>query len=370
MVTRSPDGEKDVCPHEEVVCPYYGICGGCSFQHLSYQAQLDAKAAILAEALVRAGSAAGKLGTDTLFPSITVIPSKPWEYRNRVSLHAIRSNRFPRCGFKARRSGKIIPLDDCPSADPGIRWILPRLLPPPGKDRFTLYSKDETLIAETGTVIAEGGKTGANKQIPSSGTIDLFNHGGDAAPEHFRGRKITLEAASFFQNNAGALESLVLILRNIAENIARKAGNAAVMADLYAGVGTFSVFLADLFPAGTDLLESDSRALKLAKVNLERMGYTAGRFFFQKVEQWAGKRNLGAYTFIVADPPRQGLAPALVRSLCRSGPEFFVYISCEASTFARDTHILAQTYRAESLFLFDFYPQTSRIETMGLFSRK
>jgi len=326
-------------------CPHYQECGGCSLQHLPYEAQLEAKKAKLEDAL---GHGA---------PSIAVVPSKPWGYRNRVSLHALRSNTFPRCGFKARKSDTVIPIGDCPVAVDGIRHLLPRLLPPPGKDRFTLYCKDSTLIAETGTSCSGGGK--APENIPDRGTISLA------------GREITLEASSFFQSNAGAQESLIAELGKAAAKTAGIAGGPGTMADLYCGVGALSLFLADLYPGGADLVEEDARAVELAKINLAKTSNPGKCHFYpKKVEQWLKKRNLGCYSAIVADPPRQGLSPVLVLSLCNSGPPMFVYISCEAATFARDYRLLAGKYYAESLYLFDFYPQTLHIETMGIFIRK
>ena len=359
-------------------CPYYGECGGCSLQHLSYEAQLEAKKAILIEALAKTPQR-GKEQPPYTHPAVSVIPSNPWEYRNRVSLHAAYraeragkpvldrgktryihtrgDNSFPRCGFKAGKSDAVIPLDDCPAAESGIRNILPNLLPPPGKDRFTLYSLGGTLIAETGASVAENGKS--RRQIPNRGTIKLLN------------REITLEASSFFQSNAGTLEKLACCLRKTAEKAVCNAEKPGMIADLYAGVGTLSLFLADLFPPGIDLVEADSGAIELAKINLAKnQCQSACRFFPQKTELWVKKRNLGSYGFIVADPPRQGLSPLLVQSLCQSGPPVFVYVSCEASTFARDYSALAQSYYPESLFLFDFYPQTAHIETMGVFIRK
>jgi len=350
----------------EPLCPLYGQCGGCSLQHLSYDSQLKAKKDILADALDRIGGAEG-------FPpnSITVIPSEPWGYRNRVSLHALRSNRFPRCAFMARKSGDLIPLEDCPASDPGIRRILPRLLPPPGKDRFTLYSRDDVLLAETGA--------SCNKDsFPARGTISLTlpDLPGNP-PGASMSREITLDAASFFQSNAAMLESLLAHVRLAAEEASPPpAGARGTFADLYAGVGTFSLFLADLFPGGADLLEADSRALELAKINLDRLksqpetNGRAFRFFAQKDQQWVKKNDVGAYDFVIADPPRQGLGPALAASLADQGPPVFVYVSCESSSFARDYRILVRRYALKSLVLFDFYPQTAHIECMGTFVQK
>ena len=354
-------------------CQHFGECGGCSLQHLSYETQLEIKKDILVSALKRSEESEEKSKLSDLVPPVTVVSSEPWEYRNRVSLHALRSNRFPRCGFKARKSEEIIPLKNCPVSDSGIQQVLPRILPPPGKDRFNLYSKGEVLIAEAGTTVSDDKKSGIERQIPGRGTITLSEH--DPAFS-FLSRKITLDAASFFQSNAGVLEKLVCQTRDIAAKITDGSSDSnlrsGVMADLYAGVGTFSLFLSDLFPGGADLVESDSRALNLAKINLSRSGDADGkhRFFDQKTEQWIRKQDCNAYSLVVADPPRQGLSPLLTQTLCQSGPSVFIYVSCDPSTFARDFHGLVRNYKLQNLFLFDFYPQTAHIETMGVFRRK
>jgi 23S rRNA (uracil1939-C5)-methyltransferase len=317
-------------------------------QHLSYRVQIAAKKAMLMEALEHSG------GAEAL-PECTVVPSPAWEYRNRLSFHAVRANSGPRCGFKARKSAEVIPVADCPLADPGIRSVLGGLRPPPGKDRFTLYSRGETLLAEEGT-----GCSGGRDGLPSRGTITL------------RDREITLDAACFFQSNAAVLESLIPVLRGAAEKAAGTAG-AGRMADLYAGVGTFSLFLADLFPRGADLLEVQGRSLNLAKENLRRLspgGAEGFRFFSFKDEEWAKKQSLDRYAFAVADPPRQGISPALIRRLCESPPQVLAYVSCEPSSLARDYRILKQSYALEGLWFFDFYPQIAHIESLGIFYRK
>jgi len=375
----------------EAPCPLYGQCGGCSLQHLSYDAQLAAKKDILTNVLEKfAGEISGKDLTqrreDAEEFTFRVIPSKPWEYRNRVSLHALRSNRFPRCAFMARKSGDFVALEDCPACDPGIRRILPRLLPPPGKDRFTVYSRGDVLLAETGASCN-------GDSPPARGTISLAlpSNAPDSLadspdlpgnpPGGSMSQEITLDAASFFQSNAAALETLLAHVRLAAIDAvnASPAGARGTFADLYAGVGTFSLFLADLFPGGADLLEADSRALELAKTNLDRLRASpetkagspgAFRFFAQKDQQWVKKNDVGAYDFMIADPPRQGLSPALAASLADKGPPVFVYVSCEPSSFARDYRILARRYSLENLVLFDFYPQTAHIECMGTFVQK
>jgi 23S rRNA (uracil1939-C5)-methyltransferase len=253
----------------------------------------------------------------------------------------------------ARKSNAVIPVEDCPIADPGIRAVLKGIRPPPGKDRFTLYARGPALLAEEGTEIA-------GPQSPlSRGTITLLE------------KQIDLSAACFFQSNAAMLEKLIPVLRSAAEQaaaLAAPAGAKAVMADLYAGVGTFSLFLADLFPSGADLLEENPLALKLAKINLDReQREQRFRFFPQTDERWIKKHTLESYTFAVADPPREGLSPVLAHSLVRAGPPVLAYVSCNPSSLARDYRILKQGYTLQNLFFFDFYPQTAHIESLGIF---
>jgi 23S rRNA (uracil1939-C5)-methyltransferase len=319
----------------EAACPLYGVCGGCSLQHIHYQAQLDTKKAALTDCLKRIGGFAA-------LPDCGVVPSPPWEYRNRVSFHAIRANRGPAAGFKARKSGQTIPVNDCPVADPGIRALLQEnaLKAPPGKDRFTVFSG-------RGLVLSEGG------EFPSRGALTLA------------GKTVYLEAGSFFQNNLAVLEKLIPVLRSAAE----ESGRSLPMADLYAGVGTFSVFLADLFPSA-DLLEQNRLSLECAKRSL---GAGAFRFFANNDEAWARRQHgnpAAGYGFAVADPPRQGLSRSLARRLAENGPPVLAYVSCEPSSLARDCRILASAYKIEKLLFFDFYPQTAHIESLVVLKRR
>ena len=142
-------------PHRvDPVCPLYGSCGGCSLQHLSYEAQIDAKAGILREAFKRIG------GIGDL-PELTIVRSPSYEYRNRVQMHCLPERSvLPRSagavlGFKGRKSDGIVPVSDCPVADPGIRAALggdtapaKGIRLPPDRKRFTLYSRFDTFLQE------------------------------------------------------------------------------------------------------------------------------------------------------------------------------------------------------------------------------
>jgi 23S rRNA (uracil1939-C5)-methyltransferase len=319
-------------------CPLWGKCGGCNMQHLSYSAQLAAKSTILTESFTRIGGFSP--------PIPLVFPSNPWEYRNRMQFHAIRQRTQGESGIvwglKARKKGEVIPISDCPIADPGIRSLLrgenrkeqSKSLPPQ-QDRFTVYARN-------GLFLSEGGTTRGKTRV-----LD---------------RELTLDAGVFFQSNGAMLEKLITDLREIAA----AADCALPMADLYCGVGTFAAFLGDLFPH-IDLVEENTTALALARENL--LTHHSAGFFAQRSEQWA-KKGIARQGFITADPPRQGLDSALTHCLAKDGPALLAYISCEPATLARDSALLLKGgYELRELRLYDFYPQTAHIESLAVFTR-
>jgi 23S rRNA (uracil1939-C5)-methyltransferase len=321
----------------EPPCPHYGICGGCSLQHLNYHAQLEAKTAILRDAFIRIGGFKP--------PEAGVHPSEPWSYRNRIQLHRVKQAGKAPAGLKARSSGDIVPVTCCPVADPLIQRALREktLLPPPGKDRFTVYARGNILLSE-------GGRRRGRIRV--------------------RDRELSLDAGVFFQSNGSLLESLVGELLEIAET----ADPRLPAADLYCGVGTFAAFLGDRFPR-IDLLEENRTALALAGENV-RAGGGAGKveLFAQTDEAWvkpgraAGKRR--NYGFAVVDPPRQGLPVSMRRWLAEAGPPLLVYVSCDPATLARDSALLlGGGYRPDRLSFYDFYPQTAHIESLVLFRK-
>ncbi|AEF85954.1 23S rRNA (uracil-5-)-methyltransferase RumA [Treponema primitia ZAS-2] len=346
-------------------CPLYGTCGGCSLQHLNYKTQVAEKALILQDAFKH-------IGGITLPPAFDFIPSPPWNYRNRMQLHCILQNRpqaknhragthsgllatqfpaplatqFPaqnRLGFMGRKSGDIIPVDRCPVADPGIASALQEgaILPPPAKDRFTVFSFETTLLSE-GTI---------RGKAQSRGTVTLL------------GKELRMDAGVFFQSNCGMLERLIGDLAQIAGTTDR----TLPMADLYCGVGTFAAFLGEQFPR-IDLVEENPEAIVLARENIRGQD---GRLFAQTGDLWAkGCTMDSSYGFMVADPPRQGLSPALRRALAEKGPPVLAYVSCDPGTLARDCgELLAGGYRLEMLRGYDFYPQTAHIESLAVFRK-
>ena len=319
-------------------CPFYGRCGGCGLRHMGYEAQLAAKTAILKDSFVRIGG--------LVPPEPAVSPCVPREYRNRMQFHAFRGFDKNRpdafCGLKARGSDEIVPVSDCPVADPGLRRLLSEggsearaLFVSPGKDRVTVYSREGLLLSENG---------------PSRGRTRILDG------------ELLLDAGVFFQSNGAMLEKLLSDLTGIARGLG-DAERSLPMADLYCGVGTFAAFLGGFF-TGVDMVEGNKTALALAGENLA--GNKSAKFYPGRIGDWAKNRALDGYGLAVVDPPRQGLDSALTRRLVEKGPRVLAYVSCNPATLARDCGTLIESYDIAELRWYDFYPHTAHIESLAV----
>ncbi|MDR0410070.1 MAG: class I SAM-dependent RNA methyltransferase [Spirochaetaceae bacterium] len=337
---------------KNALCQYWGHCGGCPLQNLAYEEQLVRKKDFLRRAFLRSGISG--------IPEIKVFPSRPFEYRSRVQFHRspqgteaehpfkksrTRSLTLSRekellCGFMTRNGSsaiaKFIPVNDCLIAVPVIRDALKAgaIIPPVDRDRFCVYSGISGLLVE-----------GRN----SRGTVRV------------RQKDIIVDAGVFFQCNTALLESVIDEILLTAES----AGLRFPAADFYCGVGTFAVFLQDIFER-VDLLESNAAALRLARENLRSKN---ARFWGQTDTAWArGAGKRAHYSFAVADPGRQGLSEAMCHFLA-SGCELLCYVSCNPNALARDSVLLMEAGKLslESLSFYDFYPQTNHVESLAVF---
>jgi 23S rRNA (uracil1939-C5)-methyltransferase len=297
-------------------------------------------------------------------PSIEVVPSEPYGYRERFQFHRVDKAKYKKntarykhlntgasavssIGFAARRTNDIIPINDCLIASEILRCSLRagKIKPPLDKDRWTVYGRGETLLEE-------GGR--------QRGKILLC------------GKELVVDAALFFQSNGALLEKLIERIISLAKNVEGKSSAG----DFYCGVGTFAVFLQDIF-SRIDLLEENSASLALARDNLAHTRSVSQecktRFWAETDNQWVKKmrHTNRVYDFLVLDPGRQGLSPSMRQWLCENRPHTLVYVSCDPTALARDTKFLTTTsscFTLESLTLYDFYPQTEHIETLAVFT--
>lgn len=330
-------------------CPYFGRCGGCHYQHASYQAQLAAKRAILGEELRR-------LGKIEPPADIQVLAGEPWAYRNRVQLHIEGQS----LGYREARSRKLCPITQCPIASPKLneaiaalngmlrdrRW--PRFL-----RSLEIFADEQYVqlnIMETAQPVARRFFDWCAERIPGlvAGALD------------YDGR-FRVSRNSFFQVNRFLIDALV-------ENaIVGAFGETAI--DLYSGVGLFAVALARSFQRVV-AVESNSAAVGDLRFNAERgAGVPACHPGVIQAEQATAEAYLEALAaapdFILLDPPRAGMGKAIVRRLLELKPRRLTIVSCDPATLARDLALLlGGGWRIEQMTLVDLFPQTYHLETV------
>ena len=326
-------------------CPYFGRCGGCQYQHASYEAQLAAKRAILAEELRRQAK------IEVAQEAIDIIAGDPWAYRNRVQLH-VEENRL---GYREAGSHKLCAIDHCPIASPKINSVISALNAMAKDRRWPRFVRSIEIFTDEENVqlnVLETSRPLGKRFFDWSAEAI---HGFVSGPLDYRGQ-FRVSGNSFFQVNRyliGALAEAAL---------ERAVGEAAL--ELYAGVGLFTVPLARRFPE-VIAIEAGSGAVRDLRWNAERAGLANVHAEQQAAERFL--RSLDqAPDFILLDPPRAGLGTDVTAELLRLRPPTITIVACDPVTLARDLRALvAADYRIDRLTLVDLFPQTYHFETIA-----
>lgn len=366
-------------------CPYFGRCGGCNYQHASYDHQLEIKKEILRENLRR-------IAKLELQSEIQVHPSPPWNYRNRSRLQ-VRTRPDFGAGYFKFASHELLPVEECPISSPlinrgiaalwqagrtgkaveGVREVeffansdesrlLLEFLCAPEARRAAVRAWAEDLCAAVpeiaGVAAFREPQKGVHEPLAAVGASELTYQTEGAA--------YRVSAGAFFQTNRFLTDELVKIVT---------AGRSGEMAlDLYAGVGLFSTALACDFRHIVSVEMSQTAADDL-KYNLPANGKVVQAATEQYLARLADKGTVGKGSFlpqllhkpdlIVVDPPRGGLGDRVARLLRRVDAPRVTYVSCDPATLARDlAPLLAAGYRVEEVHLVDLFPQTYHIESV------
>jgi 23S rRNA (uracil1939-C5)-methyltransferase len=379
-------------------CPHFGRCGGCHYQHTSYEHQLEIKKEILRENLRRIA----KLELEC---EIQVHPSPPWNYRNRSRLQ-VRTRPDFAAGYFKFASHELRPVEECPissslinrgiaalwhagragKALEGVREVeffanaddtklLLEFLCAPEARRAAVRAWAEDLSASmpeiAGVVAFRERQKGVQEPLVAVGASELSYQTKTAAHR--------VSAGAFFQTNRFLTDELVNIVA------AGRSGELAL--DLYAGVGLFSTALAcDIRHVVS--VESSQTAASDLKYNLPVNGKavqaTTEQYLTESTSRvgagdspersrsdgekgHSGKGALPDHQpdLIVVDPPRSGLGDAVVRALARMAANRVTYVSCDPATLARDlVPLLAAGYRVEHFHLVDLFPQTYHMESV------
>ncbi len=330
IVELKQAGPKRIAPP----CPHYGVCGGCDFQHLSYEAQLEAKSGIIRDCLHRIG----KIEYDGDIPVIG--SPQQFEYRSRARWHVDREKQ--KIGYFARDSHDVIDISVCPILTPGMQSTLDHLRTKMDWDLF--WSETSEIEAVTDD---DGRSSTYSRELPEPAaeiSVELA------------GETYTYTAETFFQANRFLVEQL------IATAIGGASGGTAF--DLYCGVGLFALPLARHFKKVIGV-EENSIAIGLAQKNAKNAGLQNLDLLNKSVEYFLENNKTKKIDFCLIDPPRSGTARSVIPRLAVLRPQHLSYVSCEPSILARDLRILIDAgYKINSITALDLFPQTHHVETV------
>lgn len=368
-------------------CPYFTHCGGCHYQHSTYEHQLQIKQEILREAFRRTA----KLES---VPEIQVHPSPPWNYRNRSRLQVQTAPAFS-AGYFKMASHALLAVEQCPISSPLINrgiatlWQLGRAgkvpagvteveffadaedarmlveiscAPDSRRAAVRAWAEDvESSMPEIAGVVAFRIATPGSKQPPEK----WLAAGADHLIYGTSRSAYRVSAGSFFQTNRHLTDELVRIVTE------GQSGELAL--DLYAGAGLFSTALGDFHHTVSvemSQTSSDDLSYNLTS-NGEAVRATAEQYLTRtENRERVGKGKvlphiLHTPDLAVVDPPRSGLGERVARLLVTLGAPRVVYVSCDPATLARDLVILLpHGYRLEQVHLVDLFPQTYHLETV------
>lgn len=346
----------------EPLCPHFGptACGGCHWQHSRYAAQLGYKTGVVRDQLARLAGLEHTLVRDTLQVG------EPWAYRNHVRLHAGSDG----LGYVAADGVRIQPITVCPIMHP----LLVDLFDDLDIDAEGLLQVELRAGVRTGqqmiifmTVDDEPIELSVERPVAcvllrSDGT-QMTLVGRHHIVEQVAGRDYQVSAASFFQVNTAGADRLVQL---VLEGLEPRAHHSVL--DLYAGVGLFSLALAE-WVGQVWAVEASPAAVADLRFNVQACGADNVHIQADDVVDALGCFE-GAADTAVVDPPRAGCGASVVKHLVELQLQRLVYVACDPATLARDARLLtAGGYQLAWVQPVDMFPQTYHIESVALFRR-
>jgi 23S rRNA (uracil1939-C5)-methyltransferase len=355
VLTASPERISPKCKH-------FGKCGGCHYQNMTYEKQLQAKIEILRDQLQRIGKIENP-------PISAIIPSPlEWNYRNHVQFHLTAQGQI---AFINSRGNSTLPIEECHLPEMSIDSFWRDLQFESNKEveRVSLRAgQDEELLV---VLESESAETPELEIEADVSVVHLFDEHAVvlAGQDHFTisllEKDFHVSAASFFQVNTKMAEKMV-------EHLLEKlpVNSSSILLDVYCGVGLFSKFFAPKCKTVIGIESSESACEDFA-VNLDE---------FNNVELYEGEAGeiLPALTgkieddsCMIVDPPRAGIEKQALDAMINIRPQIIAYVSCDPSTLARDAaRLITGGYRLVDVTPFDLFPQTYHIESISIFQKQ
>lgn len=393
--------DEIISPHPDRVearCPHFTLCGGCIWQHFSYEGQLRTKTAYVKEMIAN-------VGFDENLVEDTFGMEDPWFYRNKMEFtFAIDGSMGLHEQGNFRR---IIPLETCYLMHEEMKEAVLEVAKWVKKHEYPGYNKDSHEGIFRHVMVRRGFATGEillaifateapekiahldelvqtiEENYPSvKGLLWMENReiadraqaeaehillGRDFIYDELMGYRYRLWYDTFFQPNPTQAENLVkyaLEFANVKET--------DTMIDLFCGVGTFSLPFAKAAKslAGIEIVET---SIESAKRNAEDNGINNTYFLAKDARRGIDDvlAEFGTPDVLLLDPPRSGAGGKVMRRIGRAQPERVVYVSCNPASFAVDIKQLAEFgYKLEKVQPVDQFPHTHHVELVALMSRE
>jgi len=322
-------------------CELFGICGGCQYQNLNYDAQLKYKTQQVQELADRHLE-----GTHQVLPSVG--SPQFFGYRSKLTphFHKPRVGQDFKIGFlEVGRRNRLVDVVQCPIATDAINLALPKVREKV-IENFKNYKNGATLLLRD----VEEGVVTDYKAIVTEVVDDVV----------FR-----FKASEFFQNNS-------FILPLLADHIVEESQVDGIryFLDIYCGSGLFALYAGRHFEQAIGI-EISERSVDYANSNAQLNGLENCRFQAGDAARLFENLEIPAEdTVVVVDPPRKGCSPEFLDQLFAHGPARVVYVSCNPATQMRDlSKFLEAGYAIIKMQPFDLFPQTKHIENVATMVR-
>lgn len=360
-------------------CPLFGDCGGCSFQHLTSNAEDQWKEELVEHALAREG---------VNCPPNPRAPRLPIAARRRVTVSAERRGDGFVLGFKAKRSHRLVPLTTCLVLAPALFQLtqrLPALLArlPAQWSALTVkvthcangFDLDLTnsSAAMSDVMVDEARAVEALARAARDLNILRIAINGETVMVHedpivvFDRIPVAMPPGAFLQASVEGQASLIRLVMDALGSVGLKSGD--YVADLFSGCGTFTLPMARHYQVYA--ADNDAPGIAaLTQAHRQQQGLKPVKAEVRDLyRQPLMADELARFAAIVMDPPRAG-APAQVKALASSPSSRLVYVSCNPKSFARDARLLASGgFALKNIALVDQFAHSPHVELVGVFAR-
>lgn len=389
---------KGSASRTEPFCTAFYRCGGCTLQHLKYEAQLEFKRTLVRDALTKIG----KLAKIEVEPVIGM--ANPRNYRNKAQYPVQSFGGKVISGFFSRRSHDVVDIKECGIQDAEsivikeivrgfiklknisvydektgkglVRYIITRKGFTSGEVMVVLVlngSKipfEDVLIKELikkvpaiKSIVINVNRVGTNTVLGAQ-NITIF--GQEYITDKIGKYEFRISPKSFFQVNPAQTE---VLYRKVVEFAALNSDSTVV--DIYSGVGTISLFLSENAKQVYGI-ESVREAVDDAEKNAKLNGVGNASFIYGNAETAVKELHDKGIRpdAIVVDPPRKGCDESVLEAIAKISPDKIVYVSCNPATLARDLKYLTERgFEVRKVQPVDMFPHTEHVETVVLMSR-